>query len=300
VPVVATLHNYNLICAKGSMYRDDHPCFECMDGRLTPALRHSCYHDSIAHTIPLVAGLKMHRAAWQSLVSAYIAISHAMLEPLVALRLPASRIFVKPNFVPPVGKPSWPRDPQVAYVGRLEEAKGVRVLQAAWEQFRAEAPGSPLRLSISGGGPLAGEVADWGSRQPSVDYHGLLPRDAVMDELARSRCSIMPSLWKETFGLVAAESMALGVPPVAAAHGAFPELVTSGANGLLFDPKDIGALASILHRVDQDPDLFHQLGREARTTYEEVFHPGPNLDRLLDIYAFAVANPVTASRAHLG
>jgi hypothetical protein len=32
--------------------------------------------------------------------------------------------------------------------------------------------------------------------------------------------------------------MALGVAPVAAAHGAFPELITDGVDGVLFRPGD--------------------------------------------------------------
>lgn len=300
VPVVATLHNYKLLCARGDMYRDDAPCSECGTGTVRPALRHRCYHGSLLQTVPVVAGIMRYRSSWQTMVSAYIAISQAQMTQLGAVGLPESRVFVKPNFVPSTREPSEDRDVQVAYIGRLEEAKGVRVLMSAWEQFQATALGSALRLAIAGGGPLDDEVRAWAAKQPSVDVYGLLPRDAAMDVVARSRCTILPSLWFETFGLVAVESMALAVPPVAASHGSFPEIVTPGANGLLFDSRDPAALAAILHDVDRQPERFRQLGLVARRTYEEVFAPGPNLARLLDIYAFAVANPVTASMAHLG
>jgi len=38
--------------------------------------------------------------------------------------------------------------------------------------------------------------------------------------------------------------MALGVAPVAAGHGAFPELITDGVDGVLFRPGDPAALAA--------------------------------------------------------
>ena len=56
--------------------------------------------------------------------------------------------------------------------------------------------------------------------------------------MASARAVLLPSTWEETFGLVAIEAMALGVPPVAAAHGSFPELITPDVDGALFRPGD--------------------------------------------------------------
>lgn len=43
----------------------------------------------------------------------------------------------------------------------------------------------------------------------------------------------MPSLWNESFGLVAAEAMLNGIPVLASNRGALPEVV--GEGGMLFD-----------------------------------------------------------------
>jgi glycosyltransferase involved in cell wall biosynthesis len=48
-----------------------------------------------------------------------------------------------------------------------------------------------------------------------------------------SRLVLMPSLWNESFGRVAAEAMLGGVPVLASTRGALPEVV--GEAGLLFD-----------------------------------------------------------------
>ena len=53
---------------------------------------------------------------------------------------------------------------------------------------------------------------------------------------AVSRLVLMPSLWNESFGLVAAEAMANGVPVVASDRGALPETV--GEGGLLLKIPD--------------------------------------------------------------
>ena len=50
---------------------------------------------------------------------------------------------------------------------------------------------------------------------------------------AATRLVLMPSLWYESFGLVAAEAMLNGIPVLASNRGALPE--TIGDAGFLFD-----------------------------------------------------------------
>ena len=71
--------------------------------------------------------------------------------------------------------------------------------------------------------------------------------------MAAARAVVLPSAWEETFGLAAVEAMALGVAPVAAAHGAFPELITDGVDGVLFRPGDPAALAAALRAGRHEP-----------------------------------------------
>jgi glycosyltransferase involved in cell wall biosynthesis len=101
---------------------------------------------------------------------------------------------------------------------------------------------------------------------------------------------VLPSQWEETFGLVAVEAMAAGVPAVAAAHGSFPELIGDG--GILFEPGRADALSQALQAVDTDPSRVDRLGLRAQRTYEERFDPEVNLQQLLDIYRFAIEHPV--------
>ena len=81
--------------------------------------------------------------------------------------LPADRSFVKHNFVPaPPPHAEIATKPQVAYVGRLDEAKGAPFLMRAWDAFRARHPQSPLRLVVVGGGDMSAAVARWATDTP--------------------------------------------------------------------------------------------------------------------------------------
>ncbi len=70
--------------------------------------------------------------------------------------------------------------------------------------------------------------------------------------------------WLEQFGRVVVEAQASGVPSVASASGALPDVV--GASGLLVPPGDPAALAAALARVLDEPDLWERLRRNGTDT----------------------------------
>ena len=269
VPVVVTVHNYKLGCASGDFFRDGRVCHDCLGGSSLPALAHGCYRGSRAATAPVVLGSWLHATAWRTMVAAYIFISGAQRDLLAPVGLPADRSFVKHNFVPPPPpQTDVATEPLVAFVGRLDAAKGAPFLMRAWDAFRARRPRSSLRLVVAGGGDLSAAVARWATRTPHRDDGGSRVRARRCPRiLARSRAVVVPSQWEETFGMVAVEAMAAGTAPVASAHGAFPELVTHGSDGALFPPTDLDALVDILADVDDNPSDGTNTGsRRARRT----------------------------------
>jgi glycosyltransferase involved in cell wall biosynthesis len=291
VPVVATLHNYKLLCASGDFFREGAPCHRCAAGSLAPALTHGCYRDSHAAVVPVVTGLAAHRERWRRLVSAYVFISQSQRRLMAGLDLPHDRVFVCHHGVP-VPPPGGPRERQIGYAGRLDEAKGVPLLLAAWDAFRASAPDSRLRLVIAGDGPLGSHVRQWAQGRPDVDHLGALSRDEARRVLARSLAAVVPSAWEETFGLAAIEAMAAGTAPLVPAHGSFPELVQDGVDGVLFEPGSAAALADAFAAVDQHPAQHYILGREARVTHRTRFAPEVALERLVEVFRFAIEHPV--------
>ena len=292
VPVVATIHNYKLACASGDFFRNGSVCHDCADGLPAPAVRHGCYRGSRVATAPVALAMSAHRRAWRSLVSAYVFISAAQRDLLTGLALPPDRVFVRHNLIPRRSAPAVAREPSVVYAGRLDEAKGLRLLMAGWDRYRATAGDTGLRLVIAGSGPLEREVAAWASARPSVQMVGQLASERCSELISRARAVLLPSAWEETFGLVAIEAMALGVPPIASGHGSFPELITPEVDGVLFQPGDPAALAQAVADAQAHPEQFWNYGEKARKTYEQRFDPQHSAERLLEIYRFAIAHPV--------
>jgi len=291
VPVVATVHNYKLVCANGTFFRRGAVCHDCAHGLPVQAVLHGCYRGSHAATAPVVLSTSLHRQAWRSLVSAYIFISESQRDLLRGLRLAPDRVFVRYNLIPGHSGQRMARTPTLAYVGRLDEAKGVRLLMAGWDCYRGKSDKPGLSLVIAGGGPLESEVAAWASARPSVEMVGQVSSGRCAELISLARAVLLPSAWEETFGLVAVETMAAGVPPIAAAHGSFTELITPGVDGVLFRPGDPAALALAIADVETNPERYEVYGDQARKTYEQRFDPKCSVEELLGIYRFAITHP---------
>jgi glycosyltransferase involved in cell wall biosynthesis len=292
VPVVATIHNYRLVCANGTFFRSGAVCHDCAHGLPVRAVLHGCYRGSHAATVPVALAMSLHRQAWSSLVSAYVFVSSSQRDLLQGFDVAPSRVFVRYNLIPRRSRPPMARTPTVVYAGRLDEAKGVRLLMAGWDCYRRK-PGEPgLNLIIAGAGPLGDEVAAWASARPSVDMKGPVSSDQCADLISHARAVLLPSAWEETFGLVAVEAMAAGVPPIASDHGSFIELITPGVDGVLFSHADPAALALAIADVERNPARYVVYGDQARKTYEQRFDPQRSVEELLGIYRFAIRHPV--------
>ncbi|MGW2566115.1 glycosyltransferase [Streptomyces sp. NPDC001537] len=296
VPAVATLHNYTQVCPPGTLQRDGRPCTECVGSALPlPAVRHGCYRNSRIATVPLAISLSANRRRWWSGVERFLCISAAQRDTLVRAGMPAERLVVKHNFVPDPGATREGEGEHLLYLGRLAEAKGVRLLMAAWDELAASG-GVGVPLVIAGTGPLEAEVTAWAAGRDDVRYVGLYDTAECQKAIARSVAVVAPSTWLEAFGLVVVEAMAAGVPVVAAGHGAFVELVEDGVTGLLHQPGESASLASCIRGITAEPDQNREMGRAARLRYEQGFSPAVGLDRLVDEYRTAIAGRSAQTR----
>jgi glycosyltransferase involved in cell wall biosynthesis len=283
VPAVATLHNYTMVCPPGTLHRDGRICTDCVGGSPLPAVKHGCYRGSSAATLPMAASMIANRRRWWTGVSRFFCISAAQRDLLVSAGMPGERMVVKHNFVTDPGVRRTGDGKHVLFLGRVTEEKGIGLLMRAWEQLGG-ALGVPL--VIAGTGPMQDEVAAWAAARDDVSYVGLRNKAECRALTADAVAVVAPSTWLEAFGLVVVEAMAAGVPTVAAAHGAFPELVEDGVTGLLHTPGDAASLADRLRAVVGDRN--REMGDAARVRYEKDFTPAVGLDRLIAGYQAAV------------
>lgn len=288
VPTVATLHNYMMVCPPGTLYRDGHVCIDCTHRLPLPAVRHGCYRGSRLATIPMAANLVVNRRRWWSGVARFFCISGAQRQILLQAGMPAERLAVKHNFVADPGVRRGGPGEHVLYLGRLTTEKGIRLLMSAWDMIAARG-GIGVPLVLAGTGPLQEEVSRWAQDRDDVRYLGLQSRAECAKLMACAATVVAPSAWLETFGLVVVEAMAAAVPTVAAAHGAFVELIEDGVTGLLHRPGDAESLTECLRRIVATPEANRSMGEAARRHYEQDFTPSAGLERLVAGYQAVIA-----------
>jgi glycosyltransferase involved in cell wall biosynthesis len=154
-----------------------------------------------------------------------------------------------------------PRDPlRVAFAGVMSPWKAPHLLVEAARQV-------PGRLQVS----LHGRTEEYMFRDyitallaaaapdSRIRFPGPFGREQLSQVLADADLLVVPSRWYENTPFVVLEAFAAGVPVVASDLGGLSELVRDGENGFLFPAGDVVALARILERCLQEPELVRRL-----------------------------------------
>jgi glycosyltransferase involved in cell wall biosynthesis len=282
IPVVHACYDFRLTCPIATHVRDGRVCTDCLHRGEVAAVLNDC-RDNLAESAAYALRNRVARAAglFHRHVSRFIVLTEFSRGWLMQnAGIDCARIAVN---APAVEASSDPVDAAqggyIAYAGRFVPEKGVDVLVAAARKL-----GLPVKL--------AGNASD---------YPGLLPTDPISceltparDDLIRfyrgARMLVVPSLWFETFALVAAEAMGQGVPVVASRTGALQDTVQDGLTGLHFTPGNAKELASVIQRLWDDPALTRTLGARGHRRVTDEFSGERHMRGLISIYESVVGD----------
>lgn len=276
IPVVMICVDYRMTCPIVTHLYKDEICTRCTGGREHWAVLKNCRENlteslTVAFYNTLVRRLRLFR----NHINRFIApsdftrqwlIEHARIEP--------SRIT---TISPAVEIPTTAADPgigeYVAYAGRFTPEKGLDTLLEAERLSRF-----PLRLSRHEQNPMTVAVPS------GVEVVVTREREDLNRFYRGSRMLVFPSIWFETFGLVAAEAMSHGIPVIASRMGAMSSLINDGVDGLLFEPHDARDLSEKVMRLWNDKELCRRLGQAAREKALALWSPEQHFLRLNSLY----------------
>lgn len=186
-------------------------------------------------------------------------------------------------------------DVLVTFVGRIQPLKAPDVLVSAMAPLlRADSTGR-LRVLVVGGPSGSGlaqptALIDLVNELRLADRVDFLPPQAP-DQLVHvyraSDVVAVPS-YSESFGLVAIEAQACGVPVIAANVGGLSVAVDDGRSGVLVDGHDIEIWTPKLAELINNPARRAQMGRAA-AAHAQQFSWEHTTDALLESYARAGA-----------
>lgn len=159
--------------------------------------------------------------------------------------------------------------PVLLFVGRIEPLKGINVLIRAAAQLEGR-----FQLLVVGGDAkdarrkgelrrLAKEIGVAGK----IVFADAVPHEGLANIYNAADICVVPSYY-ESFGLVALEAMACGVPVVASRVGGLKETVQDGRTGYLVPWRCPEPFAERLDLLLTNEALRRNLGREARKAAE--------------------------------
>jgi glycosyltransferase involved in cell wall biosynthesis len=139
-----------------------------------------------------------------------------------------------------------PAHARIGFIGTMLPHKGCHVLAEAFARSRPIA----ASLHFYGGG---NEAYIQGIKRQfdgaDITFHGRFDHGSVAEILAGLDLVVIPSIWEETYCLVAQEALAARRIVIASNVGGLSDRMVHGVNGFLVPPDDVGALSREISRL---------------------------------------------------
>jgi len=197
-------------------------------------------------------------------------------ETIARFNVPEDRIRVIPNFV---DLDLYKRDTHPCHRSKFSETgekivmhisnfRPVKRVEDVVRVFSRIQRRIPSRLVLIGDGPDRGRVEEV-AREEGVAARVIFlgKQESVAELLACADLFVLPSS-TESFGLVALEAMACGVPVIATRIGGVPEVVPDGIAGCLADVGDVDGMAEAAVALLSDSARWAAASDNARAAAE--------------------------------
>jgi len=260
-------------------------------------------HASFVQRLLLAPEIRARYVAAVARAQRLIVVSQVLADEVVAdLPEVAAKVVVIPNAVDVdafrVGEAAGRLPGELLFVGYRKESKGLDTLLRAFALVRRARPTTTLRLI--GGSPTAAIETGWRRLAmelgvgEAVHFEPPGDRPAVAAAMARAALFVHPSP-RETFGVVAVEALAAGLPVVATDSGGVTEIMGPHPDrlGAIVPVGDPEALAAAIEATLDRRHTLDPLALRAAVTAR--FGSAGVAGRLLDVYE--AATPALLPRA---
>ena len=230
-------------------------------------------------TADTLTGKMLSSAKWISVVSDAIMEDVISVAPKVEFKI--SRIY---NGVTPPESAALPLDhahPQFLCLGRMVEEKGFDLLIDAFRKLHREYPN--VQLILAGDGYVRQDLEAMTKRfglENNIKFSGWVDPEKIPELINRSVAVIVPSRWREPFGLVAVEAALMERPVIATRIAGLKETVKDGVTGLLFEEDNSHDLYSAMSKIMSNPEVAISLGKAGREYAKAHF----SMDNYIESY----------------
>ncbi len=178
-------------------------------------------------------------------------------------------------------------DVQIGFLGRLAHQKGIDLIFAAARQLQER--GLKFRIILCGSGNDEEALRKEAQKQQiaeHVTWRGAVPHSKAAEEISKFDVLVLPSrtteTWKEQFGHVLIEAMAMGVPVVGSSSGEIPNVI--GRPDLVFTEDNAAELAAILEKMIREPQWREEAGRYGMDRVYQYYTHEKIAERLINLW----------------
>jgi glycosyltransferase involved in cell wall biosynthesis len=194
--------------------------------------------------------------------------------------------------------PSIEKEHDLLFVGRTEDRKkGIGTMLEALTLLPDHVTLKIADGRIPADGLVPRMVRHYGLEKRVAVVDRMLEVDELVEQYATARIALVPSFF-EGFGFPASEAMACGLPVVANAAGALPEVIGSdGHAGRLVPQRNAPAMAAAIREILAEPGRAAQMGRNARRRIQRVFRWSDTAAGLVEVFEETLRAANRRSRA---
>ncbi|MBQ1230850.1 MAG: glycosyltransferase [Clostridia bacterium] len=280
VPVVQTVHDYQMICPNHLLYNFDENkiCEKCLKGSYGACIKNRCIHNSRIKSIigAIEARLYSVLKTYEK-VDLYISPSYFLEKKLLSAKaLYKGKTKTIHNFI---DKQKFTCENSgsgeyIAFAGRLSKEKGVELLAQTAKLL------PQYKFMIAGDGPEKSLLEGI----ENVELVGFLGGKELIDFISNAKLLVVPSIWYENCPLSILEAQCMGVPVVTMNNGGMAELIKDGVTGVLVDEVSSDAMAQSLKRALESEGYCDMLKSNCKNEKENILSVDTYCDILIKEY----------------
>ena len=263
IPVVQTVHDYQMICPNHLLYNKNGICEKCINGSKWNCTKYNCIHGSKVKSIigSIEAILYTKILGTYKKVSKYICPSSFLESKLLqASDIYKSKTLVLQNYIELDQESKEKKEDYVLFFGRLSEEKGLKIFIEVCKKL------PDIKFKIAGTGDLENLCEN---ASPNIEYVGFKSGKNLKNLIAKAQFSVYPSIWYENCPFSILESESLGTPVITANYGGMKEMVEDGKTGILIDKITVNGLQQAITDLYNNKSKIEEMSKhciEKRTT----------------------------------
>jgi glycogen(starch) synthase len=250
IKVVHTLHDFDLLCIRGALFKDGQNCVKRHEACALFSAFKKRYHQNVDHVVGVSRSIletHLEHGMFRDMPEER---RHVVWNPV---RAPLSRLVD--------GERLRAGPFTFGFMGRLVSEKGIDLLLTACRDL----PRDGWCLKVAGRAPTSSEPLQVQARGLPVEFVGFVDPAVFLKSID---VLVVPSVWAEPFGLTVVEAFAHNVPVIGLHSGGIGELVGAVNPAWLVSPTGGAAALSakmlaslVLGRENREalPDFFSVL-----------------------------------------